>query len=70
VLPERVQAGVDGLLFPPGDAAALATILQELADHPEKLAQLRAGIRPVVTIAENATAVMRVYESSVSTPPA
>lgn len=70
VLPERVRAGVDGLLFPPGDAAALAAILQELADHTEKLAQLRAGIQPVVTIAENATAVMRVYESSVSTPAA
>jgi glycosyltransferase involved in cell wall biosynthesis len=65
VLPERVRTGVDGLLFPVGDAAALATILHSLFEQPEKLAHLRGGIQPVVTIAENAARVTAVYEECV-----
>ncbi|MBX3055958.1 MAG: glycosyltransferase family 4 protein [Anaerolineae bacterium] len=65
VLPERVRDGVDGLLFPPGDAAALAAILRDLVEQPDKLLPLRAGIQPVVTIAENVARVTAVYEECV-----
>ncbi len=30
-IPELVQQGTDGLLYPPGDAAALARVLEEAA---------------------------------------
>lgn len=64
VLPERVRDGVDGRLFPPGDAAALAAILRELMRQPAALAALRAQIRPVFTIEEHVAAVTAVYEEA------
>ena len=65
VLPERIRAGVDGLLFPPGDAAALAAILRRLHEKPAELAQLRADIQPVFTIQEHVAQVTAVYEECV-----
>ncbi|MCL4262170.1 MAG: glycosyltransferase family 4 protein [Anaerolineae bacterium] len=64
VLPERIHAGVDGLLFPPRDAAALADILRRLQEQPAELAQLRAGIQPVFTIQEHVARVTAVYEQA------
>lgn len=64
VLPERIHAGVDGLLFPPGDAAALAGVLRRLQAQPVELAQLRAGIQPVFTIQEHVARVTAVYEQA------
>lgn len=66
VLPERVRQGVDGLLFAPGDAAALADILAHLAQQPERLATLQAGIEPVFTIQAHLAAVMDVYATALS----
>lgn len=63
VLPERIHAGVDGLLFPPGDANALTGILRRLQEQPTELAQLRAGIQPVFTIQEHVAQVTAVYET-------
>ncbi|MBE7533725.1 MAG: glycosyltransferase family 4 protein [Chloroflexi bacterium] len=65
VLPERIHAGVDGLLFPPGDAAALTGILRRLQEQPAELVQLRTGIRPVYTIQEHVARVTAVYEACV-----
>jgi len=45
-LADTVTDGVDGLVVPPGDVAALATALRELA-RPERLAALRAAVPPV-----------------------
>jgi glycosyltransferase involved in cell wall biosynthesis len=45
-LAEMVRDGVDGLLFRPGDTAALAAALRRLAAEPGLLAQLGAGVRP------------------------
>lgn len=39
-IPEFVRPGVEGLLVPPGDPAALAAALQELARSPERRAAL------------------------------
>jgi glycosyltransferase involved in cell wall biosynthesis len=64
VLPERVGQGVDGLLFPPGDVDALQAILLQLYQQPERLAELRAGIQPVFTIAEHGEAVTAVYRQA------
>ncbi|GAB7192218.1 hypothetical protein NUM3379_29270 [Kineococcus sp. NUM-3379] len=43
--PEQVRDGVDGLLVPPADVAALVRALERLAD-PAELERLRAGVRP------------------------
>lgn len=64
VLPERIRDGVDGRLFPPGDAAALAAILGQMAKNPELLADLRAAIQPVFTIQQHVAAVTAVYQRS------
>ncbi len=45
-MPDLVVEGRSGRLFPPGDSAALATILRNLADSPERLATLAAGVEP------------------------
>jgi glycosyltransferase involved in cell wall biosynthesis len=41
-LTETVKDGVNGLIFPAGDAAALAACFERLLDEPELLAQLGA----------------------------
>lgn len=63
VLPERIRDGVDGRLFPPGDAAALAAVLRQMAANPELLAGLREAIQPVYTIQEHVAAVTAVYQT-------
>lgn len=45
-MPDLVVDGRNGRLFPPGDSAALADILHDYADHPERLAALAAGVEP------------------------
>ena len=44
-IPEAVRDGVNGLLVPPGDAAALAATILRLADSPALRAALGAGGR-------------------------
>ena len=52
---EMVRDGVDGLLFPAGDAVALAAILRRLVDDPHLLDALRAGtVRPMSIEADGA----------------
>jgi glycosyltransferase involved in cell wall biosynthesis len=57
---ERVTPGRDGLLFPMGDARALAHILLELWQAPGKLAELRPT-GPVRTIADVARETLDTY---------
>ncbi len=61
-LQERVRDGIDGYLFPAGDAAVLSDLLLDLGQHPEKLAQLAAQIQPVFTIDQHETAVHNQYQ--------
>ncbi len=51
-----------GLVFPPGDDAALAARLVELADDPARVEALRAAIPPVRDITEDVALVERLAE--------
>jgi len=47
-VPELVEHGVNGLLAPPGDAAALATAMRRILEDPERGAAFgRAGRQKV-----------------------
>jgi glycosyltransferase involved in cell wall biosynthesis len=58
---EKIRDGVDGLLFPPGDEQALAAILGRLLDEPELRERLRAEIRPVKTVVDQAVEIEAIY---------
>ncbi len=60
-LTERVRDGVDGLLVPPGDVLRLREALARLIESPELLARLKAGIRPVKSLAEHVVEIEAVY---------
>lgn len=62
-LPEVVRHGVNGLLVPAGDPAALAREMARLAAQPGLLESLRSGIAPVKTMAENAAELLVLYQS-------
>lgn len=63
-LPEKIRHGVDGLLFPPGDAAALARILRELYDDPDRLRSLRANVAPTHLMSDHVREVQMIYEEA------
>ncbi len=67
-MPDKIRDGVDGLLFPPGDAAALQHILFDLWQNPPKLAQLQAGIDPIYTMAQQVKVILDVYTSALNRP--
>jgi glycosyltransferase involved in cell wall biosynthesis len=60
---EKIRDGVDGLLFPPGDEQALAALLLRLLDEPELRERLRAEIRPVKTVVDQAVEIEAVYRA-------
>ncbi|HEX6974208.1 MAG TPA: glycosyltransferase [Vicinamibacterales bacterium] len=63
---EMVRDGVDGRLFPTGDAAALAAILRHLGEDRSELERLRVGIRPPMSIEQDAANCRAVYTSLVT----
>jgi glycosyltransferase involved in cell wall biosynthesis len=60
-LEEKVRDGVSGLLFEPGSVADLVRVLRRTSDEPELLPRLRAGIPPIVTIADHAAQLEALY---------
>lgn len=64
-LTEKVQDGVSGRLFPAGDSAALAAILQEIIADPALLAHYRQQISPPPTIEEHTLQVEQLYRQLV-----
>ncbi len=65
-LKERVEHGVDGYHFPPGNALVLAHYLQELQQSPATRQRLQAGIKPVQTIQTHTAQVLAQYEKALS----
>lgn len=64
-LSERVRHEVDGLLFAPGNEAALTAALQRCIDEPHLLENLRAGIRPPLGRREHAGQIQALYDQIV-----
>lgn len=60
-IPELVQDEVNGLLFEPGNPAALARQLHRAVAEPGLLARLRAGIGPVKRLDEEMQELVQVY---------
>ncbi len=63
-MPEAIQNGRDGLLYPPGDAAALAELLRRVLEEPGLLSSLRGGIEPVLGVAEHVEAYRALYATA------
>jgi glycosyltransferase involved in cell wall biosynthesis len=59
---ELVEHGKNGLLFAPGDASDLANQLRRLVDEPQLLSQLRDGIGPVKTVAQEMDELEAIYQ--------
>ena len=63
-IPEFVRDGENGLLFEPGDAAALAAAVRRLAFEPGLLERLRAGSRPAVrSVDEEVAELVSLYDA-------
>jgi glycosyltransferase involved in cell wall biosynthesis len=62
-IPEIVEDGVDGLLVPPGDSAALADALAELLNDPEKRHRLAGAGRARVSERFRFADMVRAYEN-------
>lgn len=62
-LSEAVRDGVDGLLFPPGDASALARQLVRLTS-PECRSHLRAAITPPKSIAAYVSDLLQIWQAA------
>lgn len=60
-LTEKVQEGVTGYLFAPGDSADLARVLQRLVEEPARLQALRAAIAPGPDIHAHAQEIAEIY---------
>ncbi len=58
-----MQPHYEGFVFPAGDVPALQTILELLLHNPHLIPALRAAIRPIKTIADNAREYLTVYQS-------
>jgi glycosyltransferase involved in cell wall biosynthesis len=61
VMREKILDGVNGRLFPPGDADALRAILLEIINEPEMIEAWRQNIRPVNSIAQHISALEEIY---------
>jgi GT2 family glycosyltransferase/glycosyltransferase involved in cell wall biosynthesis len=66
---EMVRDGIDGLLFPAGDAGALAALLRRCVNDAAVLARLRQGIEPPLSIEEDASALRRIYHQMMASHP-
>jgi glycosyltransferase involved in cell wall biosynthesis len=61
-LPEIIHHGVNGLLFSPGNSGELRELVLRLLHSPSLGQRLRAGIKPVRTIDQDAADLAHLYE--------
>jgi glycosyltransferase involved in cell wall biosynthesis len=66
-LSEKVHHEVDGLLFPPGDAAALRRTLQRLAGDPDLLPRLRRQIPAPMDMDHHVQELENLYRRLIAT---
>ena len=59
---ERIQDGVNGLLFRAGDPYNLADTIQRAVSSPELWARLRGGIKKPKTMDEHAARIIAIYD--------
>jgi glycosyltransferase involved in cell wall biosynthesis len=62
-IPEIVDDGLDGILVPPGDSAALADAIARLLEHPEERNRLAGAGRRKVEQRFSFEAMTRAYEA-------
>ena len=62
-IPEAIEPGVNGYLFPTGDSQELARLLVELANHPELRDRLRANVPPVKTLEQQTEELAAIYQT-------
>jgi glycosyltransferase involved in cell wall biosynthesis len=62
-LTEKVEDGRAGRLFGPGDVTDLATVLRELVDQPQRLAQMAQQIVSAPAMPEHADRLLSIYET-------
>jgi glycosyltransferase involved in cell wall biosynthesis len=65
-IPDFVEEGINGLLFPEGDAKALADLLDRLVADPTLVTRLRAGIRGPYTLEEHRLALDEYYAEALA----
>jgi glycosyltransferase involved in cell wall biosynthesis len=66
---DLIEDGRNGRLYDPESPAALAAVLRELIDHPERLRRLTEGVRtgpPMKTIAQDAREWEAIYADAVN----
>ena len=70
--PELITPGSDGSLFPPTDEGALAEILADVDDHPERWAAFgrrgRETYRSRFTVAASTDRLLEIYRFAVGHP--
>lgn len=66
---EKVRDGLDGFHFRARSGAALADLLRDLADEPERLAALEETLATPPTLAETVAATRDLYGRLLSAPP-
>jgi glycosyltransferase involved in cell wall biosynthesis len=60
-IPELIRDGVDGILFPPGDAQALAKALDDLASDVDRLVEMGRQAQPPKLIDDHAREIEDMY---------
>jgi glycosyltransferase involved in cell wall biosynthesis len=65
-IPEIIEDGNNGYLFPPGDVAALRDKMQYCIDCPEALNQLASNIQPWRAFEEEARTFIRIYSRALN----
>lgn len=63
---ELIHEDENGWLFPPGDAASLASLILQAIRKPEDLARLRRDLRPLRTMRDVATEYKTLYQELIS----
>jgi len=66
---QRVQDGLSGRLFEPGDTQGLARILRDVYDHPEKRALYRAHLTAGPLLADQAQRLVEIYQALIERRP-